>query len=86
MRIVYHGFQDGTYHLFQTEDDGKNRRTLKDSRPDVRVRRLTVFIEVGCEDNEQSLQGLQEGLDKVAGALGRKGALVNAEAVSSVAA
>jgi hypothetical protein len=76
--MVYHGFHDGTYHLFQTEDSGKNRRTLEDTRPDRHVRRLTVFIEVGCENNEQSLQGLQEGLDRITRAVGREGVLVNA--------
>ena len=75
MRIVYHGFHDGTYHLFQTDDDARNRRTLDDTRPDRHVRRLTVFIEVGCENNGQSLQGLQEGLDKVACTLKREGVL-----------
>jgi hypothetical protein len=76
MRMVYHGFHDGTYHLFQTEDNGKNRRTLENTRPDVRVRRLTVFIEVGCSNNEQGLQELQEGLDKIARELQREGVLV----------
>jgi hypothetical protein len=75
MRNVYHGFHDGTYHLFQTSDNGKNRQTLDDTRPDRHVRRLTVFIEVGCENNGQSLQGLQEGLDKVAYALRREDVL-----------
>ncbi len=77
MRMVYHGFHDGTYHLFQTDDDAKNRQTLEDTRPDRRVRRLTVFIEVGCEDDAQALQGLQGGLDKIARALGRESALVS---------
>ena len=75
MRIVYHGFHDSTYHLFQTRDNGKDRQTLEDTRPDHHVRRLTVFIEVGCENSGQSLQGLREGLDKVAHTLRREDVL-----------
>jgi len=64
MRIVYHGFSDGTYHIFQTEDDGSNRRTLE-GHPPTRATRIIAFVELLCANTQEGLEKLKAGLSNL---------------------
>jgi hypothetical protein len=61
MRIVYHGFSDGTYHIFQTEESSGQRRTLE-GHPPTRATRIIAFIELNCANTQEGLEKLKVGL------------------------
>ncbi|RJP33783.1 MAG: hypothetical protein C4547_11825 [Phycisphaerales bacterium] len=64
MRLVYKKFDDGTYKLYETDDDGRNERLIAGDVPlDHRVRRVPVFIEVSCDTD--SVDDARTGLDNL---------------------
>lgn len=64
MRFVYKKYADGTYKLYETDNDGRNERLIDGNvPPDHQVRRVPVFIEISCDDGEAA--GAREGLDKL---------------------
>ncbi len=69
-RVVLHGFGTGKYHLFSTDLEGRDRRTL-DGNPNAwrEYKRIIAFLEAICDDSEDALQKLQEGLEQVRGVL-----------------
>jgi len=69
MRLVYKKHSDGTYKLYQTDDNGRNERVLDGDVPDDhKVRRVPLFIEVSCDDDQvdNARDGLKRLIDNLA--------------------
>jgi hypothetical protein len=68
MRLVYKKYADGTFKLYETDDEGRHPRIIKTTAPkDQKVWRVPLFIEVSCDDNEiknaqQALKLLEEAM------------------------
>lgn len=65
MRLVYKKFADGTFEVYRTDENGRNKCVLDSDVPanDQKVRRVPVFIEVNC-DGEQ-VDAARAGLDRL---------------------
>ena len=75
MRIVYKVYADGSYVIYQTDENGENRKVLKGKLPAPHsVARISSHIEVICDDEEEAIARTSNALStlskdiKVAGA------------------
>ena len=68
MRIVYEVFDDGGHTVYQTDDDGNNRRHVGGEEPALppKVRRMSTYIEVSCDDQEQAVSRARKALREIA--------------------
>jgi len=64
MRRVYKKFADGTYKVYETDETGRNQRILDGDVPDdKKVRRVSVYIELSCDD--ERVVDARQGLDQI---------------------
>lgn len=67
MRLVYKKYSDGTYKVYETDASGRNETVLDTDVPNDRkagtVSRVPVFIELSCDENDNSKQDAKTGLD-----------------------
>lgn len=68
MRLVYKRFDDGKYTLYQTDDEGRKEEVIETDLPDDRrIRRVPVYIEISCD--EQQVEQARDGLERLVRAL-----------------
>ena len=66
MRFVYRRYNDGTFAVIRTENDGSNPETIRDTRSNGNgMRRITTSIDVSFDDNQDGAVGAADGLARL---------------------
>lgn len=65
MRLIYKKYADDKFEVYETDEDGRNKRVLETDVPanDKTVRRVPVFIEVNCDG--ALVEEARAGLDRL---------------------
>lgn len=64
MRLVYKQYSDGTYKLYETDENGRNQRVLEgDVSNGDKVNRVPVFIELSCDADR--VEAAKDGLERL---------------------
>ncbi len=66
MRLIFKAYSDGKRSIYRTDDDGNNPQLLAgtpDPEPS-KIKRMTVFIEVSCDDTWGAISRVKRALEK----------------------
>lgn len=63
MRLIIHDYEDGSRHIYETTDDGKDVLQHVEGQANY-GKRIRAFIELACDNNEEGRKSLLKDLQK----------------------
>ena len=67
MRLIYKVYNDKSSSIYRTDDDGGNPQLVRgeEDRPSNTVRRISVYIEVSCDDRDEAFDRARTALGEL---------------------